>query len=113
MAAVPGMSSSYHAPYHTRPNTPTNTASHTLLTISPLFITSLSPRSVSLFIIPLHHLPFFFSFLFFLFQVNSIHMMNDVLDLKGFYDISATQKKVVWFDVATCIAGIMTTDRPL
>ena len=48
-----------------------------------------------------------------LFQVNSIHMMNDVLDLKGFYDISATQKKVVWFDVATCIAGIMTTDRPL
>ena len=40
-------------------------------------------------------------------------MMNDVLDLKGFYDISATQKKVVWFDVATCIAGIMTTDRPL
>ena len=32
-------------------------------------------------------------------------MMNDVLDLKGFYDISANQKKVVWFDVATCIAG--------
>ena len=47
-----------------------------------------------------------------LFQVNSIHMMNDVLELKGFYDISANQKKVVWFDVATCIAGIIMTTTP-
>ena len=32
--------------------------------------------------------------------------MNDVLELKGFYDISANQKEVVWFDVATCIAVV-------